>query len=288
MSWNASEWLLDRHVVNGGGERPALRTAGGPAISYAQLLTRVASMAAGLRQRGVEASDRVVLAMLDSPEFAVSFLACLRIGAIAVPVNPLLPWRDLGVVIADAGPRLVLVSAERAAGSEEVSTPRLVTGTPEWDEVAAATGDTSTAATEADSPGFWLCTSGSTGRPKLAMHRHTDLQVTADTYARSILDIAPDDRFFSVGPMFHAYGLGNSLSFPMSVGAVAILEPTRPPTACTRRPDRAATPADSVLRHPGVLRGTQRIRHRRRHISIGAPRGVSGRVASRGDLAPLP
>ena len=48
MSWNASEWLLDRHVVNGSGEHPALRTADGPAISYAQLLTRVESMAAGL------------------------------------------------------------------------------------------------------------------------------------------------------------------------------------------------------------------------------------------------
>ena len=233
MSWNASEWLLDRHVANGDGDRPAFRNAlrdDEPAISYAELLTRVESMAAGLRKRGVHGGDRVVLALLDSPEFAVSFLACLRIGAIAVPVNPLLPWRDLGVVIADAAPRLVLVSAERAAGSEEVSTPRLVTGTAEWDEVAAAKGDTSTAATEADSPGFWLCTSGSTGRPKLAMHRHADLQVTAETYARSVLDIAPDDRFFSVGPMFHAYGLGNSLSFPMSVGAVAILEPTRPPT----------------------------------------------------------
>jgi acyl-coenzyme A synthetase/AMP-(fatty) acid ligase len=66
-----------------------------------------------------------------------------------------------------------------------------------------ATGDGSLAPTDADSPGFWLCTSGSTGRPKLAMHRHGDLQVTADTYARSVLDVGADDVFFSVGPMFH-------------------------------------------------------------------------------------
>jgi benzoate-CoA ligase len=221
--------MLDRHVASGRGDRAALRTAGGPAISYAELLTRVESMAAGLRQRGVDRGDRVVLALLDSPEFAVAFLACLRMSAIAVPVNPLLPWRDLGVVVADADARLVLVSAERAAGSEEVAS-RLVTGTDEWDEVAEARGDTSLAETEADTSGFWLCTSGSTGRPKLAMHRHGDLQVTAETYAQSILEIAADDRFFSVGPMFHAYGLGNSLNFPMSVGAAAILEATRPPT----------------------------------------------------------
>jgi benzoate-CoA ligase family protein len=230
VSWNASAWLLDRHVAEGDANRLALRTADGSELSYAALLARVESMAAGLRQREVGAGDRVVLALLDSPEFTAAFLACLRIGAIAVPVNPLLPWRDLALVVADSESRLVLVSAERAAGSEDVGATRLVTGTPEWTETAASKGDTSLATTEADTLGFWLCTSGSTGRPKLAMHRHADLQVTAETYAQSILDIAPDDRCFSVGPMFHAYGLGNSLSFPMAVGALAIIEPTRPPT----------------------------------------------------------
>src|SRR5207245_7081059 len=81
-----------------------------------------------------------------------------------------------------------------------------------------------------DSPGFWLCTSGTTGHPKLAMHRHIDLKVTADTYGRSVLRITPEDRCYSVGPMFHAYGLGNSMTFPLSAGATTILEPTRPPT----------------------------------------------------------
>ncbi len=230
MGWNASDWLLDRHVRDGEGARPALRVAGGTERSHVELLADVEAFAAGLRQRNVETGDRVVLALLDSPEFTAAFLACLRIGAIAVLVNPLLPWRDIGVVVGDAGARLVLISAERAAGSEELDLPRLVTGSREWSEVAGAEGDSSIAPTELDTPGFWLCTSGSTGRPKLAMHKHGDLQVTAETYARSILDIAPDDRFFSVGPMFHAYGLGNSLSFPMSVGAVVILEATRPPT----------------------------------------------------------
>ena len=86
------------------------------------------------------------------------------------------------------------------------------------------------AATWDESPGFWLCTSGSTGRPKLAMHRHLDLRLSADTYAAHVLGIGADDRCYSVGPMFHAYGLGNSLTFPFAVGATAIVEPTRPPT----------------------------------------------------------
>jgi benzoate-CoA ligase family protein len=62
------------------------------------------------------------------------------------------------------------------------------------------------------------------------MHRHIDLKVTADTYARTVLRITPEDRCYSVGPMFHAYGLGNSMTFPFSAGASTVLEPTRPPT----------------------------------------------------------
>ena len=207
-------------------------------------------MAAGLRGRGVHSGDRVVLAMLDSPEFTASFLAALRIGAIPVLVNPLLPWRDIGVVVEDAKADLVLVSEERQEGSEEVAAPRLVTGSDEWAAVSAATGDGSLAPTDADSPGFWLCTSGSTGRPKLAMHRHGDLEVTADTYARSVLDVGADDVFFSVGPMFHAYGLGNSLTFPMAVGAMTVLEAKRPPTPPRDRRDRHSAPAVTLLRIP--------------------------------------
>jgi len=230
VSGNACEWLLDRHVRDGGGSRPALRATDGVELSYEQLLARVESMAAGLRGRGVQPGERIVLALLDSPEFTSSFLAALRIGAIPVLVNPLLPWRDIGVVVEDAKAHLVLVSQERQEGSDAVGAPRVVTGSDDWAALASTTGDGGIASTDADSPGFWLCTSGSTGRPKLAMHRHGDLQVTADTYARSVLDITADDVFFSVGPMFHAYGLGNSLTFPMAVGALAVLEAKRPPT----------------------------------------------------------
>ena len=131
----------------------------------------------------------------------------------------------------------MVVSAERAgeldairAAAPEVSTV-VVTGSPEWEALGSGGTEGGTPwATWDESPGFWLCTSGSTGRPKLAMHRHVDLRVTADTYGAQVLGIRPDDRCYSVGPMFHAYGLGNSLSFPFSVGATAIVEPTRPPT----------------------------------------------------------
>jgi benzoate-CoA ligase family protein len=165
------------------------------------------------------------------------FLAAMRIGAVPAPVNPLLPGRDIGGIVAASRAVVLVVSTERAgeldairAAAPEVSTV-VVTGSREWEAlVGGGTEGGVPWATWDESPGFWLCTSGSTGRPKLAMHRHLDLRVTADTYGAQVLGVHADDRCYSVGPMFHAYGLGNSLSFPFSVGATAVIEPTRPPT----------------------------------------------------------
>jgi benzoate-CoA ligase family protein len=248
--WNACEWLLDRHVEAGDGAREALRV-GGISSSYAELLDRTRSTAAGLRAAGVGPGDRVGLVLLDSPEFTTAFLACLRIGAVAVPVNPLLPWRDVGVIVGAAGATVVLVSAERSTGREDLaelapSARAVITGTDEWTDLTGGQGHDAPHPTDPGSAGFWLCTSGSTGRPKLAMHRHGDLKVTADRYARGVLGTTAADRFYSVGPMFHAYGLGNSITFPMAVGATAILEPTRPPTP-GRVADIARTEAPTLF-----------------------------------------
>ena len=78
--------------------------------------------------------------------------------------------------------------------------------------------------TREDSPGFWLCTAGTSGRPKLAMHRQADLRLAAEGYPREVLGLGPGDRCLSLVPLWHAYGLGNSLAFPLAAGATAILE----------------------------------------------------------------
>jgi benzoate-CoA ligase family protein len=234
--YNACVDLLDRNVDRGRADHPAVVTRQ-RTISYAGLLEEVAATASGLRRLGVVPEQRVAMVMLDSIEFYDVFLAAMRIGAVPAPVNPLLPGRDVGAIVAAGRAQVLVVSAERAgeldairAAAPEVSTV-VVTGSPEWEALlGGATHGGAPWATWDESPGFWLCTSGSTGRPKLAMHRHIDLRVTADTYGAQVLGIRPDDRCYSVGPMFHAYGLGNSLSFPFSVGATAIVEPTRPPT----------------------------------------------------------
>jgi benzoate-CoA ligase family protein len=72
-----------------------------------------------------------------------------------------------------------------------------------------------------------LYTSGTTGKPKGVIHRHRDLAPTAELYARAVLGIGPDDRIFSSSPLYFAYGLGNSLTFPLWLGAEAVLLPQR-------------------------------------------------------------
>jgi len=239
--FNAGTWLIDRHVEEGRGARTAIRYRG-QSTTYDTLQKLCERVSSGLRVFGVRPGERVAMVMLDSPEFFATFLGAMRIGAIPVLTNPLLPGRDLATIIADSRARIMVVSQERADTvpvildnapeiSHVVSTgsDSIATG-PSWSQFCGSRSDAEPYATWRDSPGFWLCTSGTTGMPKLAMHTHGDILDTIDTYARQVLDISEDDRFFSVGPMFHAYGLGNSLTFPLAVGATSILESTRPPT----------------------------------------------------------
>ncbi len=232
-AFNLSTWLVDRHVDEGRGSVVAIR-CGGESFSYSEVLEQVERVATGLRSIGVRPEERVAMVMLDSVEFVATFLGAMRIGAIPVLTNPLLPGRDLGVIIADSRARVLVISHERASSLEDIraGTPEIeqVISTGDWPDFTASSQDGGTYATWTDSPGFWLCTSGTTGMPKLAMHTHGDVKATYDTYATQVLGITANDRCFSVGPMFHAYGLGNSLTFPFAAGASTVLEPTRPPT----------------------------------------------------------
>jgi benzoate-CoA ligase family protein len=239
--FNASEWLVDRPVEAGHGARTAL-LAGDATITYEELLNSVMAAAAGLRRLGIRREERLLMILRDGPELAVAILAAMRIGAVALPVNPLLPPRDLVAIARDARARCAIVAGDATALISALTeqAPELTalvrvgpgsdTAGPLWSEIIAGGGDGICDETSAESPCFWLCTSGTTGRPKLAMHRHADIRTTCDGYAREVLDVQPEDRHLSVAPMFHAYGFGNSLTFPLAAGAQTVLEPTRPPT----------------------------------------------------------
>jgi benzoate-CoA ligase family protein len=156
---------------------------------------------------------------------------------------------ELGELVADSRARVVVATPECAAVARaamhlapEAATLVLI-GEQEGDEAGGtgvsvrpwtdllaagqAAGPAAPYRTWFDSPAFWLYTSGTTGRPKAAMHRHGSVARVCETYAHQVLGIRQDDRCYSVAKLFFAYGLGNSLLFPFSVGATAVLDPAR-------------------------------------------------------------
>jgi benzoate-CoA ligase family protein len=246
--YNAAAWLLDRQLDAGRGHRTAYRIDG-RTVSYEELQGEVWRVQNALRQLDVRRGERVALVLDDELAFPAWFLGSLRSGAVPVPLSTMLTADDLASIVGDSGAGTVVVSARygghltalsgQAAGEPTELRHAVVIGKPEttgnlpvhaWSDLADRS-EAPVAPTGPDSPAFWLYSSGTTGQPKGAMHRHASLQATADTYARSILEIGVDDRCLSVAKLFFAYGLGNSLTFPLSVGASAVLNPRRPTPA---------------------------------------------------------
>jgi benzoate-CoA ligase family protein len=238
--FNACTWLVDRQIAAGRGPAIAFR-CGEAEQTYHELGRAVARAANGMRSLGIGAGDRVLMVVNDELAFPAVFLAGLRLAAVPVPVSTMLRAADLARLAADCDCEVVVVS-ERYAGHLPVMTAdapavraAVVIGAadvPALDGVdvvrwSAWQDETplDAAPTTAASPGFWLYTSGTTGLPKGAIHRHGDLRAICETYADTVLAIGPDDVCYSVPKLFFAFGLGNALVFPLSVGATAVLDP---------------------------------------------------------------
>ncbi|HUF01091.1 MAG TPA: benzoate-CoA ligase family protein [Gaiellaceae bacterium] len=216
--YNAS-LLLDRNLEAGRGEKAAILW-GDETVTYAELYARACGVAAHLRDLGVERGERVLLVMDDCPWFPAVFLGAMRIGVVPVPVNPLYGPDEYPYFVEDSEARLVVVDALCA---EKVSAPHVL----RVDELQPS-DDVAPVDTLQEDVAFWLYSSGSTGRPKGVVHLHRDLLYTCETYARHVLGITAEDVSFSTTKLFHAYGLGNNLSFPYWAGATTALLSGRP------------------------------------------------------------
>jgi benzoate-CoA ligase family protein len=255
--FNACEYLLDRRLAAGDGQRIALAGASGE-LSYAQLHDRVCRTAAGLRSIGVQPEQRILMVMSDSPAFVVVYLAAMRVGAIPVPVSTMLRADGIAELLRDSRARFLVITGEFAAAAESAAAaaPELagmladvpLSAGPRpvhlLDDLARCEPDASVYDTTADSPAFWLYTSGTTGIPKGAMHRHGSIPVVCETYGRQVLGIMASDRCLSAAKAFFAYGLGNSVLFPMSVGAGCVLLPS---------PSRPDLIAETAVRYGATL-----------------------------------
>ena len=267
------------------------------ALTYGELDARVRGMAAGLGALGIKREERVLLLMHDSNDWPVAFLGALYAGVVPVAVNTLLtaddyaymlehsraqavlasgalmPVLEAALVRADHEVRKVIVSrpttppagvirpqasAPVPQGTSPASVPQA-----EFDAFVKAHAPLAKpAATLADDPGFWLYSSGSTGRPKGTVHSHANPYYTAELYGKGVLALTDRDVCFSAAKLFFAYGLGNALTFPMSVGATTLLMAERP------------TPAATFKRWTGAVGGV------RPSVFFGAPTGFAGMLAA--------
>ena len=243
-SYNAAVDLLDRHVLEGRGDRIAVIDDDGH-YTYAELAARADRAAGALRDLGVGPEQRVALVMLDGVDFPAAFLGAIKLGAVPVPLNTLLTPDDYAYMLRDMRARAVIASAALYGklGPAIAACPGIavaVIGTandaPSWRLlVEEATPITHAAETTPDDVAFWLYSSGSTGKPKGAMHLHGSLIWTAALYALPILGIRSDDIVYSAAKLFFAYGLGNALTFPFAAGATAVLCAERPAPATVLR-----------------------------------------------------
>src|SRR3954466_6554613 len=241
-SYNAVTWLLDRNVDEGRGDKLAF-TDTVSQMSYGDLQRQSRRLANLLRRLGVRREERVAMIMLDTVDFPSVFLGSIRAGIVPVPLNTLLTSEQYAYVLADCRARVLFISEALLPVVKDIVSrmPDLqhvvVAGKDAHghkklsDELARETDDFTTAATHADEPAFWLYSSGSTGMPKGVRHLHSNLAATAETYASQVLGIREDDVGLSAAKLFFAYGLGNALTFPMSVGASTVLNSDRPTPA---------------------------------------------------------
>ncbi|HEY9289155.1 MAG TPA: benzoate-CoA ligase family protein, partial [Candidatus Dormibacteraeota bacterium] len=239
-SFNVADYLVDRHLREGRGDRTAI-LCGDERVTYTQVAERSNRVANGLRAFGLRPEERVLLLLLDSPAFVYSFFGAQKLGAVPIPTNTLLKSQDYRYMLNDSRARIAIVSEPLLPQLSAIPRQELpylehiiVDGpsrnTPgAFDELLKASPDCEPMQTNKDDAAFWLYSSGTTGFPKGAVHLHHDIVHTVVSYAQGILGISDSDRTFSVAKLFFAYGLGNALTFPFAVGATTILWPG-PPT----------------------------------------------------------
>jgi len=226
--------------------------------TYAELENEVNRVAQALRELGCQPRDRVLIVLPDSIEFIAAFFGTAKIGAIAVPVNSMAREGDYEHYLRDSGARFAIVHVEpyaavRAAVRSSSLEYTIVAGSAQrieatyqgvtlrWDDWLPNAADAATAhPTAPTDPAFFLYTSGTGGPARAAVHCHKDMLFTSRGFAQGVLGLRADDRVFSVSKLFFAYGLGNGMYFPLSVGAGTLLYPGRP------RPDGIA---EFVARH---------------------------------------
>ena len=272
--FNFADHLLAQNA--GRANKPAFIDDHGT-LTYGQLDERVRRLGAGLRSLFLRREERVLILMHDCNDWPVAFLGSAYAGLVPVAVNTLLTADDYAYMLEHSRAQTVLISGavlptlNAAMTKSDHEVQKVIVSHPlaplhpseiEFEAFLAAHAPLDKPApTSPDDPGFWLYSSGSTGRPKGTVHSHGNPYWTCELYAKGVLGLREDDVCFSAAKLFFAYGLGNALTFPMSVGASTILMGERP------------TPEATFKRWVGGVGGVKPT------VFYGAPTGFAGMLA---------
>jgi benzoate-CoA ligase family protein len=245
QTYNASRILFDN--LSGRGERLALIGPAG-ARTYAELCADASRWGHGFQSLGLQRGDRVMMFCDDTPAYPAAFFGAVRAGFVPLLINTLTPPDLLQFYLADSGAPVAIADAEFCARFDAVAckdtqlrTLIVVNGAAGDHAVPHAltaeqwlqrfSGDLPEADTHRNEMAFWMYSSGSTGRPKGIVHLQHDMAYSEAAFARNVLKLTPDDICFSVPKIFFAYGFGNAITFPFSVGAATLLLPGQPKPA---------------------------------------------------------
>ena len=238
--YNAAVDMVDRNVAEGRGAKPVFIDAS-ETLTYEELQLRCNRMANLLATYGTQRESRIALLLLDTVDFPVAFWGAIKAGVVPVCLNTLLTTEQYAYILGDSRARALFISApllpvvQPILGQLPFLKHIFVAGgePPPFalslrDELQFQAPQFEAADTCCDETAFWLYSSGSTGMPKGVRHVHSSLMETARLCGQQCLGVREDDLIFSAAKLFFAYGLGNSMSFPMSVGAASVLLPERP------------------------------------------------------------
>ena len=271
--YNAAVDLIDRNLAAGRHAKTAFIDEAGR-YSYADLAERVDRFANVLAALEIAPGQRVVLVLLDTIDFPTCFLGAIKAGVVPIPTNTLFQPADFAHILADSQARALVVSDAllgrllEAAALADWHGLVVVAGADGGGRLMLtrlmdqADGHASAAPTQPDDTCFWLYSSGSTGQPKGTVHVQTSLMETARLFGQGVLGITESDVVYSAAKLFFAYGLGNALTFPLSVGASAVLISGRPTPDVVNGVLRRAAPSlfcgvptlfSSLLACPGLV-----------------------------------
>jgi benzoate-CoA ligase family protein len=244
--YNASRILFD-NVAGGRGDRLALTGPAGTR-SYAELCTEASRWGHGFQSLGLQRGDRILMFCDDTPAYPAAFFGAVRAGFVPLLINTLTPPELLQFYLADSGAPVAVVDAafcsrfDAVACRDTLLRTLIVVNGGAGDHAAPEAiaaeqwlprfpGELAEADTHRNEMAFWMYSSGSTGRPKGIVHLQHDMAYTDAAFSRNVLKLKPDDICFSVPKIFFAYGFGNSITFPFSVGAATLLLPGQPKPA---------------------------------------------------------